>query len=180
MDVIFTTLERIRSFDPCKDKYKKLVRSLGKGYRKDIPVTFRQIYESNGYEDTLWCLRTVDKKYLPLLRHFAVDCAERVKHLMKDARSIEALKVTRHYANGKATEEELRRAAYAAWEAWEADATDAARAARAAAWRWASWSYAAIYAAAAAWKTVNKEQEKAWQMERWFEYCRLGKRPEGN
>jgi hypothetical protein len=71
------------------------------------------------------------------LRLFAVGCARKVQHLMKDQRSIDALDVAERYANGNATKDELAAARAAAWEA----AWDAAQAAtRAAAWAaaWAS------------------------------------------
>ncbi len=75
------------------------------------------------------------------LRLFAVGCARKVQHLMKDQRSIDALDVAERCANGNATKDELasaraaaREAAWAAaWAAageaaWEA-ARDATRAA---------------------------------------------------
>ena len=59
----------------------------------------------------------------------SVRFAERVKHLMKDQRSIDALEVAKRYAEGNATDEELEQAAddathadYAAYAAYAADA----------------------------------------------------------
>lgn len=52
-------------------------------------------------------------EFFPLLRHFAVDCAESVRHHMTDARSTAALDTARRHANGEATDEELE-AAYSA------------------------------------------------------------------
>jgi len=60
------------------------------------------------------------------LRLFAVRCARRVQHLMRDPRSIAALDVAERHANGQATDEELAEAADAAWDARDA-AADAAR-----------------------------------------------------
>lgn len=55
MDKITTSLKQIRAFSPCKDGYKKLVKSLGgiKKFGANTPITFKQIYESNGYMDAL-------------------------------------------------------------------------------------------------------------------------------
>jgi hypothetical protein len=65
------------------------------------------------------------------LRLFAVGCARKVQHLMKDQRSIDALDVAERYANGNATKDELKWA----WEATRAATwTAAGDAARAAAW----------------------------------------------
>jgi hypothetical protein len=88
-------------------------------------------------KDKVWAFTRegiVDDK---TLRLFAVGCARKVQHLMKDQRSIDALDVAERYANGNATKDELGVARAAAWEA----AWDAAQAAtRAAAWAaaWAS------------------------------------------
>ena len=148
-DKVTTTLEQIRDHSPCEDGWKNLYKNLGgfKAYGEDTPLTFKQIYDSNGYDDTLWCLRSVDKKFYPLLRHFAVDCAEQVKHLMTDKRSLNALVVARLHADGKATDEELAAAKAAAWDAAKDAAWDDARAAA-----------------------------RDAQMELLFEYCRTGKR----
>jgi hypothetical protein len=118
-DAVTTTLAQIRAHSPCEDGYKKLVKSLGgcKSYGMDTPITFRQIHKSNGYDDTLWCLRTVDEKYYPLWRHFTVDCAEQVKPMMDDERSLKVLVVARKHADGLATDKELDAARAAAWDA---------------------------------------------------------------
>ena len=113
-DKITTSLKQIKAHDPCSDGYAKLVKALGKDYDEETPITFKNIYESNEYNDTLWALRAVDPKFYPLWRHFAVDCAEDVKHLMTDERSLNALKVARKHANRKATDKELAAARAAA------------------------------------------------------------------
>lgn len=165
MDKITTSLKQIRAHSPCEDGYKKLVKSLGgvKSYGEDTPVTFKQIYDSNGYQDTLWCLRAVDEKFYPLWRHFACDAAQDVEHLMTDERSKNAIKAARLHADGKATDEEL------------VAAGDAARAAaRAAAWV-AAGDAAWAAARAAAWAAAGDAARDA-QMERLFAYCKTGKR----
>ena len=149
MDIIYTTLKQIRSHSPCEDGYKKLVKSLGgvSKYGKDTPVTFLQIYESNGYDDTLWCMRAVDEKWHPLWHHFACDCADDVRHLMTDERSKKAIDVARLHADGLVSDDELM---------------DARAAARAAA------ENAAENAARAAWAARDA------QMKRLFKYCETG------
>ena len=101
------------------------------------------------------------------LRHFACDCAERALSLVKnpDPRSIEAIRVARLYADGKATAGDLaiaRAAAWdaaraAAWDAWDAAVAAAVVAARAAAR--AAWDADAVYAAV-------RQSEREWQRER--------------
>ena len=67
------------------------------------------------------------------LRLFAVRCARRVQHLMKDERSLKSLDVAERYANGEASDDELNAANAAADAAANAAASAAAGAASAAA-----------------------------------------------
>lgn len=132
-----TTLNKIRENSPCASGWKKLLATLGKTKADDEPLSIITILDSNGFDDALWCLRSVeneDKK----IRLFAVWCARQVQHLMKDERSIKALGVSEAFANGNATQEEL---------------DDAYNAAKAAAWdvaRPAFWDAARVAAKAAA------------------------------
>src|SRR5271166_2226126 len=82
-------------------------------------------------------------------RLFACDCADAVRHLMKDKRSTDAIDIARRFANGAATKEELAAAEAAARAAArEADAEAAAwEAAREA----AAWAAREAAAEAAAW-----------------------------
>lgn len=157
MDKITTTLAKIKAQSPCEDGYKKLVKSLGgiKKYGKDTPITFQQIYTSNGYNDTLWCLRATDEEFHYLWRHFAVDAAQSVEYLNNDQRVSACNAVMRRYADGNATEEE------------RAAARDAARAAA----RDAAWAAARD----AAWDAA-----RAAQMRLLFDYFHDGKRPDNS
>ena len=111
-----TTLNKIRHHSPCKGGWKKLLSSLGKTKADDEPLQIMYILESNGLDDALWCLRAVDGLDREK-RLFAVWCARQVQHLMHDQRSIDALDVAEKYANGEATEDELRDARGAARDA---------------------------------------------------------------
>jgi hypothetical protein len=115
-----------------------------------------------------------------ILRIFACDCAERAlkRANVTDARSWNAIKISRLYNNGQATKDELATARAAAWATAWAAAMDAARdaamdAAREAAWgaaREAAWGAAreaAMDAAreaawGAAWDAA-RGAERAWQ-----------------
>ena len=122
-------------------------------------------------------------------RLFACDCADAVRHLMKDKRSTEAIDVARRFANGKATKEELASAWSAAWAATRDAAGAAARAATRAAARdaagdaaraaagaavWAAeWASAWATARAAAWSAAGAAEwaaARAAQTKRLFEY----------
>jgi hypothetical protein len=148
-----TTLNKIRFCSPCKVGWEKLLAHLGKTKADKEPLPILTILDSNGFGDALWCLRAVEG-YDKKKRLLAVSFARRVQHLMRDQRSIAALNVAERYANGKATDEELKAAAAAssaaAWVASSAASSSAAAAdaaAKAAAWdvaKAAAW--AALYA----------------------------------
>jgi hypothetical protein len=175
--MITTTLNRIRKHDPCERGWKKLLEHLGKTKADNKPLPLVTILESNGLDDALWCLRAVDRHDREM-RLYAVACARRVQHLMKSRRSIKALDVAERYANGEATDKELkagyeaaRAALYAAW-----DAARAKRAAANSAWSCTFESaclaaeFAADAARAAAWETAGAaawaaavKAERKWQ-----------------
>ena len=145
-----TTLNKIRSHSPCANGWENLLTHLGKTKADDEPLDLLTILDSNGLDDALWCLRAVegcDKE----IRLYAVWCAQRVQHLMKDPRSIDALDVAERFANGTSSNEELAAARDAAWAAWTA-----AWPVRAAAWNaaWAAW--------AAAWPARAAAVDAAW------------------
>ena len=111
-----TTLNKIRSHNPCCEGWEKLLKHLGKKKADDEPVSLKTILESNGIDDALWCLRTVDDIDKEE-RLFAVWCARQVQHLIKDQRSITAIDVAAKFANREATQAQLDAAGDAAWDA---------------------------------------------------------------
>ena len=136
-----TTLNKIREHEPCAEGWEKLLTYLGKTKADDEPLSLLTILDSNGLNDAIWCLRAVeghDKE----IRLFAVWCARQVQHLMTDKRSLDAIDVAERYANGEATDAELKDAWNAAWSAHDASwSTDA----------WATRSAAMPAAMSAAW-----------------------------
>ena len=118
-----TTLNKIRAHSPCETGWKKLLLTLGKTKSDNDPLSLRTILDSNGLDDALWCLLAVDGQDR-IIRLYAVWCANQVRHLMTDSRSVNALVVAEKYANGLANEEELAAARDAAWGAARAAARD--------------------------------------------------------
>ena len=147
-----TTLNEIRKYQPCTSGWQKLLTYLGKTKADDEPLLITTILDSNGLDDAIWCLRTVEG-YDREIRLFAVWCARQVQHIMTDQRSLDALDVAERYANGEATDDELTAARAAAWAAMWA----AWGAARAAAWAvmWAAWGAAWDATRAAAWDAAS-------------------------
>ena len=116
-----TTLRQILAFRPCYDPREPSEGRpalLPADWPIDASISAMEIIERAPFEDALWCLRCWPE-HSGLWRRYAVDCAERVKHLLKDPRSLTALDVARRHAEGTATDDELD-------TAWSA-ARDAAR-----------------------------------------------------
>ena len=159
-----TTLNKIRSHAPCAEGWEKLLSYLGKTKADDEPLLITTILDSNGLDDAIWCLRTVEG-YDREIRLFAVWCARQVQHVMTDQRSPDALDVAERYANGEATEKEMDAALSDAASATPAagvaaDATEwAARDSAWAATRAAAWEAARDAARYAVWSAAEAARE---------------------
>jgi hypothetical protein len=99
-----TTLNKIKNAGACTDRYKILLASLNKTEADDGDLTIKHILKSNGLDDALWALRTVEGKDKEI-RLFACDCAEMVlpifeKYYPNDDRPRKAIQAGRDYANG--------------------------------------------------------------------------------
>ena len=153
--MLTTTLNRIRAHGPCREGWEKLLKGLGKTAADDKPLAFSKIAEINGLDYALWCCRAEPQEWRTW-RLFAVWCGRQVQHLMTDPRSMAALDVAEHHANGNATDEELDAARAAAWDAARAAARDAAWAAA-----WAAARAAARDAAWAAARAADRAADRA-------------------
>ena len=138
--MITLSLNEIRVYRPCKQGWETLLKSKPNAdWNQQFPLS--DIIDSNGFSDTLWCLR-VRPEHSNLWRKYAVWCARQVEHLMTDNRSKDALDVAWRHAEGVATDQELAAArdaarhgarhgaGYGAWDAVTNAAWDAA---------WSAW-----------------------------------------
>jgi hypothetical protein len=114
-----TTLSNIFACHPCPDGWREGLAAAGKTAPDDEPVSYEQILDKVGLDKALWCARA-EPQNRRQWRLFAVWCARRVQHLMKDQRSIDALDVAERHAGGRATNKDLVAAAAAAFDALEA------------------------------------------------------------
>ena len=154
--MITITLNKIRAHSPCESGWKKLLKAkAGVGMDAEFPLS--DVLDSNGLDDTLWCMRCLPE-HESLWRLYAVWCARQVQHLMKDKRSIDALDVAERYARGLATDAKLYAACNAARDAWGAYAAEAAAWAAGAAAR----NAACNAAEAAAWAAGAAARNAAW------------------
>jgi len=168
-----TTLNAIRAKRPCVDSWKKLLRHLGKTKADNQPLSILTILDVLPLGDALLCLRGV-KGHDRTMRLYAVWCARRVQHLMRDSRSIAALDVAERFANGQATDAELSAASVSARDATnEAYSVEysveyyAASAAHKVAWDitrddWERAEAAAWTAAAVTWSVARADARTRW------------------
>ena len=150
------TLNMIRAHGPCEGGWSKLLRGLGKTKADDEPLTIYTVYEINGFDDALWCLRALPNDRLS--RHFQAWCAEQVLPIFerehpKDMRVRDQIAMLR---NDTASDEDRSAVRDAAGDAARAEARAAARAA---AWD-AAWAAARAAARAAAWDAAWDAQER--------------------
>jgi hypothetical protein len=168
MQELKTTLGKIKSFDPCVDGWKKLIKTVGNSDEK-TEVTLLQILDSNGPEDAYWALGCWDyKEYAPLLANVAESVVYIYSEQFPDDNRVQkCIDTIRAYANGDCSKGDLdaagaaaraaRASGAAAWAAlaavWAAgDAGAAARAALVAVWAARDAGDAGAAARAAQWK----------------------------
>jgi len=129
----------ISKYNPCSEAVK-----FYSGYK-----TFEEAWDNCPRGDwMLWIAQRVgvNKRKMTLVKAL---CAETVKHLMNDERSLNALKVAKQYGRYKANDSQLKDAYTAADAAASYDAYAAASYAAASYAAYAAASYAAAYDAAA-------------------------------
>ena len=159
-----TTLNKLKAAGACAERYKILLTALGKIEADDERLTIAKIIETNGIQDAIWAMLTVDRKDKDI-RLFAADCAEMVlpiyeKVCPNDDRARKAIQAARDYAFGSigdaASDAASDAARAAARDAAWAAAWDAASAAASAAARDAGSAAARDAARAAAWEKIEK------------------------
>lgn len=133
------TVEDVLSWDPCDDYTERHIRELAEGLPERFTAVdlVRHLRHRIPSADLLWLLCRKDLLPARLLRECACDWAERALHLagVTDWRPWKAVEVSRRYARGEATIEELTTARNAAWDAAWAPLDNPARGcAKGAAW----------------------------------------------
>jgi len=158
--------ELIRSFNPCYDP-----KAIGIDDSETLSVIewvekYRDVV--NNQKDIIWLLCRNEFMSDKDMRLFAIWCARESFKLQTtvDQRSIDAVNCAERYANGKATDDELRAAKKAAWSAassaaWSATESAVDSAARETAAS-AAWSAAWSATASAAESAAESALESAW------------------
>jgi hypothetical protein len=94
---------------------EKLLKHLGKTEPDDEELSLLTILQSNGFNDALYCLRSVDG-YEREKRLYAVWCARQVERLNPDPRVRKCNDIAEMYAEKRATRKELDEAREAAYK----------------------------------------------------------------
>jgi hypothetical protein len=124
-----TTYEKIKSFNPCSDGWRKLLENTNPELDMAKEIDLMDILKSNGIKDAVWVLRCWDYTDWCL---FICEVAESVlpifeKKYPKDERPRKALQAIRDYKTGTISRQDLRVAA-ADYDAYAAYAYAAAAA----------------------------------------------------
>ena len=163
---MYTTLKKIQKHSPCIDGWKLLLKKLDKTKADDEPLSILTILDSNGLDDTLWCLRAIDG-YEATMRKFAKWCALQNIEKIKPYCSLEDYGLILDYLNSdtnatvRAAARAANAAARAATRATAREAAWAAKAANAAAWAEVdAAAYSAVRAATAEEADIIKEKQE--------------------
>lgn len=110
LNTIRSSLDKDRERSRPEMDFKKILTHLDKSKADNDPLSFKDILDSNGLDYAIECLELHHDQNK--VRLFACDIAERVLHIFEkeypdDGRLRRALEVSRKFAKGKATKEEL-------------------------------------------------------------------------
>ena len=105
-----TTLNIIKSKQPCSSGWSKLLLSLGKTEADDEPLSLKYILGSNGTQDAIWALRCFDYKEYCL---FLAEVADSVLPIFEkcnplDDRLRKAIEAIRSFQKGSIIKEDLK------------------------------------------------------------------------
>jgi len=120
--LITTTLNKIKQYNPCQDGWEKLLNSLSKTKSDNEPLSILTIFESNGFKDAIWALRTLkgfDREIKLLICQFACKTLDIWEELYpKDFRPRMAIEAVALFAEGLIDVGEVNTASKAAYSAY--------------------------------------------------------------
>jgi len=125
------SMQQIRAGNPCSDSWDKLVEFMSTPQYKNVsyitPMPLRLGLTSHSVYEVLWCLPLVPS-HAREKRLYSVWLAKKIRHLLRDRRSLDALAVAERFANGEVGVGELVKAyvaaRQAAWDAYAVMATE--------------------------------------------------------
>lgn len=113
-----TTLKKIKSHNPCKNGYHKLITALGTS-NENTEISFGFILNNNGIRDAYWALRCWEYRDYCLLLANVVESALYIFETKypKDDRPRKAIEAIRKWYKGEITDYDLVKAANDAYSA---------------------------------------------------------------
>ncbi|WP_343561423.1 hypothetical protein [Kiloniella sp. b19] len=107
--MLFTTLNDLEGCGLCEERWRRLLKSLGKEVGDGEPLAYSHILESNGIDDALWCLMALPGIYNDPVRLLACEFAEQALPYVPEGelRPKEAVMTARLYAQGRISAEAL-------------------------------------------------------------------------
>lgn len=116
LNKLTTSLKLLREKGACADGYRKLLKSLPKGWKDDKPINLLRVLKSNGVQDMCWCFRaTREDSTIPRVLIAADMAASVLKYFTTkypdDDRPAKAIQAARDFAAGKISQNEVRSAA---------------------------------------------------------------------
>jgi hypothetical protein len=124
--MLTTTLNHIRVNHPGHASFAALLQDLGKTQADDESLPYDEILRLRGFEFAVWAC-CAEPRYDAVWSAYAIRCARRAQHLMKDPRSVAVLDVAERHLRGEATDAELSDAIVAASQVHASTAMDLGR-----------------------------------------------------
>ena len=119
--ILYTTFRLAHKAKACQESYCKFAQSVGgvEKYGRDTPIPLTKIIEVLGLQDALWCLSVTTVDSSRFTRLLTCEFAGHVlgnfeRWSPDDMCPRETIEVSRRFAGGLASSEELRSAAYSA------------------------------------------------------------------
>ena len=147
--ILYTSLNEIRSFDPCSEGWRDILKGQGKTEADEVLFPLIDCLESNSISDVCWLIGK-RKIELEICVKFAKDCADSVAHL-KNAYAASSASAYASYASASAYASAYASYASAAYAASSASYAYASADA-------ASYASASAYASYAAYQTAKQKQ----------------------
>lgn len=102
--MFYTSLNKIWAQGPCNRGWETLLNYLGKTEADDEPLSFHSILQSNGLDDAIWALQSIEA---PEVRMFAIRSIRQRFPIINNSRIEWALDTAELYTAGLADDADL-------------------------------------------------------------------------
>ena len=109
--MITTTLNKIKTFNPCTTGWNMLLTSLNKTEADDDAIPLSHILTSNGFDDVCWVIEILGEEDLRKIRSYLCDIAEIVLeniHPLSQPLPKQLIELSRKRISGECSGDEVR------------------------------------------------------------------------